>query len=174
MKNSLLVNSLLKYGWIMSINIDPYLLRDIMNSQISYVSWVKFLVNFATSPTNEWWLNFINILLKIFNIFKNYIFFKSLNLSLFSSFEKKLRNKRNVWIPTFKANMIREIVGASLSSSSLVVCLTSIFHPLFDSWASFSSMTTIFGFWIHTLVGMFLVIWVDGNNITIVTMKYWA
>jgi hypothetical protein len=38
MKNSLLVNSLLKYESIMSINIDPYLLGDIVNSQISYVS----------------------------------------------------------------------------------------------------------------------------------------
>ncbi len=52
MNNSLLVNSLLKYGLIMSINNDPYLLGDVMNSQISYVSLVKFLVNLATSPTN--------------------------------------------------------------------------------------------------------------------------
>jgi hypothetical protein len=36
----------------MSINIDPYLLGDIVNSQIFYVSLMKFLVNLATSPTN--------------------------------------------------------------------------------------------------------------------------
>jgi hypothetical protein len=73
----------------MSINSDPYLLGDIMNSQILYVSLVKFLVNLATSPTN-----FMNIFLKIINIFINYIFKISRILLLFFSFAKKFEKQK--------------------------------------------------------------------------------
>jgi len=60
--------------------------------------------------------------------------------------------------------MIKEIVGASLSSSSLVVCLTSIFHLLFDALAFLSSMTIIFWFLNSHLGGDFFVVWFDGQQ----------